>query len=261
MRIKKRASKTRICAIDVGNTTISLALCASGTVKRRCSCATPSGAMSRKDRKVLAGAVNEWKPDVAVICSVVPRLDRRLKALVRNECGVSGVFLIGKDIEVPIRNRYRAPAEVGQDRLVNAYAGYARYKKPLIIIDFGTAVTFDVVSAGGEYRGGVIVPGIPLSLYVLSHKAALLPEIEITVPRRVLGTTTRESMTSGIYHGYSALCEGVIKRLAKETRTRYKVIATGGNASYIAARHSFIHEVVRDLTAEGICLTYAASRD
>ena len=129
------------------------------------------------------------------------------------------VDIIGRDIVVPIKNRYKNPKQVGQDRLVGAYGAMKIYGCPLIVVDLGTAITFDVISPKGEYLGGAIVPGIRLSAESLFLKTALLPHIEIQAPRHIIGKTTQESMLSGLFYGYGSLCRGIID-LISVTATR-----------------------------------------
>jgi type III pantothenate kinase len=128
------------------------------------------------------------------------------------------VDVVGRDIVVPVKNRYKDPKQVGQDRLVGAYGAMKIYGCPLIVVDLGTAITFDVISAKGEYLGGAIVPGIRLSAESLFLKTALLPKIEIQAPRHIIGKTTQESMLSGLFYGYGSLCKGMIDLLSSRIR-------------------------------------------
>jgi type III pantothenate kinase len=173
------------------------------------------------------------KEDTSVyICSVVPVLNKNIRGIMKSVFKVSPVVL-GEDVTVPVMNRYRIPSQVGQDRLVNAYAGLKLYHSGLIIVDFGTAITFDVVSKGAEYLGGLIVPGLKLMQESLHSKTALLPYVELSRPMEIIGQDTVSSIRSGVVFGVASLCDGIVKKLlAKECRG-YKVIATGGDASLI----------------------------
>jgi type III pantothenate kinase len=151
---------------------------------------------------------------------------------------------------------YENPREVGADRIVNAVAAYDRAKGPVIVVDFGTATTFDVVTPKGEYLGGVIAPGIQISADALFSRAAKLPRVEIAKPPHVIGRNTIHSMQSGIVHGYVGLVDGVVARLGEELDHESKVIATGGLARLIAPLSRTISEVVDELTLDGLRLIY-----
>ena len=177
---------------------------------------------------------NELRPfltkplTAVVICSVVPDVLSAVVKIVKKKSGINPV-VVGKNITVPIKNNYRIPSQVGQDRLVVAYAAKALYGAPAIVIDFGTAITFDVISRKGEYEGGMILPGIQLSAESLFQKTALLPRIDtIKPPKNLIGKNTQESILSGLFNGYGAMSAGLIDAIAKEIGGNPKVIVTGG---------------------------------
>jgi type III pantothenate kinase len=148
---------------------------------------------------------------------------------------------------------YDNPAEVGADRIVNAVAAYSKYGAALIVIDFGTATTFDVISAKGEYLGGAISPGIMISAEALFAHASKLPRVEVfKPPRSVAGKNTADSIKSGIIYGYAGLVDGMVKRLSKEMGAKAKVLATGGLAPLMAGVCETIEEVDESLTLEGL---------
>jgi type III pantothenate kinase len=145
---------------------------------------------------------------------------------------------------------------VGADRIVNAVAAYDRYRRSCIVVDFGTATTFDYVSSRGEYMGGAIAPGIGISAEALFQRTSKLPRIEITKPGKVVGKNTIHSMQSGIFFGYVGLVDEIVRRMKKETKSNPKVIATGGLAGLIAGESETIEEVNEFLTLEGLRIIY-----
>src|SRR5208283_5294162 len=188
----------------------------------------------------------------AIICSVVPKVSKTLEDMLKKTVPVD---IIGREIVVPIKNRYKNPKQVGQDRLVGAYGAMKIYGCPLIVVDLGTAITFDVVSSHGEYLGGAIVPGIRLSAESLFLKTALLPRIEIQAPRHIIGKTTQESILSGLFYGYGSLCRGFIDLISRQMKRRLKVVMTGGHThlmkKFVSSKIRIIDE---DLVFKGIYL-------
>jgi type III pantothenate kinase len=152
--------------------------------------------------------------------------------------------------------RYENPKEVGADRIVNAVAAIELYGPPLIVVDFGTATTYDYIDEHGQYIGGAIAPGIGISTEALYQRAAKLPRIELSKPKDVIGRNTVNSMRSGIIYGYIGQVDGIVKRIIQETGTNPKVIATGGFAELIASESSTIHEVNQLLTLTGLRILY-----
>jgi type III pantothenate kinase len=169
-------------------------------------------------------------------------------------------LIVGPRIKIGMAILYDHPAEVGADRIVNAVAAYARYPRSLIVVDFGTATTFDYITPKGEYRGGVIAPGIGISAEALFQRASKLPRVEILKPRRIVGTNTIHSMQSGIFFGYVGLVDEIVTRMKKEVKTHPKVIATGGLAGLIAGESGTIEEVHEFLTLEGLKILYDRNR-
>lgn len=233
-----------LLAVDIGNTTISFGVMrgmnvlAAGNFKTDLPAAVLRPQVSRYIKKV-----SRKYPALldAAVCSVVPSALKIVRAVLKKHLQ-GKISVIGKDINVPIVNRYRNPGQVGQDRLVCAYAAQILYGRPLIVVDFGTATTFDVVSLQGAYEGGIIVPGLRLSAEALFQKTALLPRIEIVkIPRHLIGKDTRESILSGLFHGYGALCSGLIDKIAGGFRVRPKVVVTGG---YTRSMRKFIDDKI-----------------
>lgn len=189
----------------------------------------------------------------AVIGTVVPAALYHLRQLCRDWFGVEPL-VARADLDWGFVIRADRPGEVGADRLLNTLAGYARYGGPLIVIDFGTATTFDVVGADGDYSGGVIAPGIQLSLEALHRAAAQLPRIGIARPQAVIGRSTIPAMQSGVFWGYVGLIEGIVARIRSEWGEAMRVVATGGLAPLLAEGTTIIEKTDPDLTLEGLRL-------
>lgn len=165
-------------------------------------------------------------------------------------------FIVGPGIKTGMPVLYENPRDVGADRIVNGVAAYEKYGGPCIVIDFGTATTFDAISADGEYLGGVITPGISISYEALFHRAAKLPLVDMAKPKSVIGRTTVASMQSGMIYGYVGLVEGIVERMKKELEGDPNVIGTGGLVEIIARETDTIHTVDQSLALEGLRLLY-----
>jgi type III pantothenate kinase len=198
--------------------------------------------------------------DQAIIATVVPEALHSLKTLCRRYFHAEPLVIGEPGVDIGIAVKVDAPDEVGADRLVNAASAHARYGGPLIIIDFGTATTFDVVDADGAYAGGVIAPGINLSLDALHQAAAKLPRIAVERPDRVIGKRTIPAMRSGIFWGYVGLIEGVVARIRDEYGAPMRVIATGGLAPLFADATAAIEQLDPDLTLRGLAQINARNR-
>jgi type III pantothenate kinase len=170
-------------------------------------------------------------------------------------------FLVGEpQVKLGITVKVDTPSEVGADRLVDALAAYKQSPTDTIIIDFGTATTFNVVTKNGEYRGGVIAPGVNLSLEALYEAAAKLPQVSVAKPRHVIGTSTIEAMQSGIYWGYVSMVEGLVQRISQEMKLKPRVIATGGLAPLFAKATTVIEQLEPDLTLHGLKEVYELNK-
>jgi type III pantothenate kinase len=189
--------------------------------------------------------------DDCIISSVVPQSLFNLRNLSRRYLKVEPL-VVGENAELGIPIRIQKPSEAGADRLVNAIGGYLKYGGPLILIDSGTATTFDVVGADGAFEGGVISPGINLSMQALHSAAARLPRVAIAKPAHVIGKGTVEAMQSGVFWGYIALIEGLIERIKREYHAPLQVIATGGVASLFEGVTDRIDAFDPDLTLRGL---------
>jgi type III pantothenate kinase len=169
-------------------------------------------------------------------------------------------MVIGPGVKTGMPIKLEDPREVGADRIVNAVAAYEAHRQALIVIDFGTATTFDCVSARGEYLGGVIAPGLQISTEALFQRASKLPRVELVRPPAVIGKNTVQSMQSGIVNGYIGLVEGLVVRIAAELGENPRVIATGGLAPLIGRQTKAIHEVDELLTLRGLVRLYEMNR-
>jgi len=252
-----------LLAIDAGNTNLVFALVEGGEIKARWRIAT--------DARRTADQYAVWlhqllelegysKSDVtaAIIATVVPRALHNLEVLANKyfhvEPSIAGQGAAAWPIELDVDE----PQNVGADRALNVIAAHAKHPGDLIIVDFGTATTFDVVSSSGAYRGGIIAPGINLSLDALVNAAAKLPRIAIEAPAddSVIGRTTDSQMIIGIYWGYVAMMEGLIERMKREIGRPVTVVATGGLASLFDKHTDVFDAIAPDLTIQGLSLLY-----
>lgn len=195
----------------------------------------------------------------AIVSSVVPPMDSTIREAFQRHYGIEPLF-VGPGLKTGMPIQYDSPAEVGADRIVNAVAGYTRYGGPLVIVDFGTATTFDVVTARGEYAGGIICPGLGIAAEALFSRTAKLPRVEIRRPARLIATNTVGSIQSGLYYGYLGLVDGLIERLVKELGEETRVIATGGLAELIGRDSRYISTCDPMLTLEGLRLIWQKNR-
>lgn len=220
-----------IIAIDIGNSTIGFGFLKDGKVVRVVSINNMPDSdlvMAKLDNFMEATAAR-YAIRRVIVCSVVPDTGKILLKKIKKFWGIKAL-VVGRDVKIPIENKYHRPRQVGKDRLLCAFAARELYGEPLVVIDLGTAITFDGVSKAGAYLGGAIIPGIRLSLEALFEKTALLPQVHVAEPKKVIGRSTTESIQSGIFHGYGALCDGMVARLGEEMGCQPKVVMTGGYA-------------------------------
>ncbi len=244
-----------IILFDIGNTNTHVGLAGSQRVARQTNIPTPEWTRGTAAAR-LKKFVGALKIDGAVLCSVVPRATPLVRQTVRLLWKRETLELSAKNLR-GVGIDYPKPASIGADRLANAIAAKARFGAPVVVVDFGTAVTFDVVNAAGNYAGGIIAPGLAAMTDYLHEKTALLPRIKIVEPKNVVGRSTEEAMLIGAVHGYRGLVRELISELKQELRVKQlPVLATGGYAKLIAAKMPEISAVEPDLTLEGLRLTW-----
>jgi type III pantothenate kinase len=196
--------------------------------------------------------------DIIISCVVPPMLNI-LEPLCQKYFNLKPL-IVGPGVKTGMPIYYDNPREVGADRIVNAVAGYEKYKKDLIIVDFGTATTFDYVSEKGEYMGGCISPGIMISSDALFERAAKLPRVELSKPKSIVAKDTVSSMQAGIMYGYAGLVDGICDRMKAEVKSNPLVVATGGLAKIVAPETKSIDVVDEMLTLEGLRIIYLRNR-
>jgi type III pantothenate kinase len=198
--------------------------------------------------------------DAIAISSVVPPLNFTLKRMAEVYFHLTPLF-VDHTTDTGLKILYKPPADVGADRIVDAVAAIEKYGAPCIVVDFGTATTFNAISKNGEYLGGVITPGITISSDALFERTAKLPRVEIKRPLKVIGSSTIDAMQSGLYHGFSGLVDGILRKMIDELGGSARVIATGGLAPLIATGSELIELVDDTLTLEGLRLVYERTKD
>ena len=249
-----------LLAVDTGNTHTVLGLFDGPDLKADWRIGTRKDATSDEIGILVRSLFEQGGLDPAVVdgmivSSVVPDLNRALSAVGRKYFGREAMF-VEPGVKTGIPILYENPHEVGADRIVNAVAAVHRYGAPVIVLDFGTATTFDVVSPRGEYLGGVIAPGLAISAEALFQRAARLSRVDIRRPARVIGRNTAESIQAGLFHGYVALVEGLVRRLRSELGVDAPVVATGGLAPVFHDDLDFLTAVDSGLTLVGLRLIW-----
>ncbi len=251
-----------LLAVDAGNTNIHLGLYQGDSLLSQWRISTVRERTGDELTAIVDGLFRSDGLERAgisgvAISNVVPPLTPTLRAFARRFAGRQALF-VGADLDPGIPIRYTPPSAVGADRLADAVAVIRLYGVPAIVVDFGTATTFDAISRDGEYLGGAIAAGVGLSMEALFQQAAHLPRIELKRPEHVIGGGTVESMQSGAYYGFVGQVEGIVRRFRAELGTDTQVIATGGLAELIAPETSTIDQIAPTLTLEGIRLLWAS---
>ncbi|MEM9146102.1 MAG: type III pantothenate kinase [Pseudomonadota bacterium] len=254
-----------LLAIDVGNTNTVFALHDGTEFVASWRCNTESVRTADQYFVWLNQLMRHGGHDPAVISDVVisnvaPATLFNLRVLCDRYFGTRPLVIGKDDCKLPVDVRVDNLAEVGADRLVNTVAAFRTYGPNLVVVDFGTATTFDVVGRDGAYVGGVIAPGINLSLEALKNAAAHLPHIDVTMPQRVVGTNTVQCMQSGVFWGYVGLIEGICARISAEKERPMTVIGTGGLAPLFARGSAVLKHVDDELTMRGLVMIHQYNR-
>lgn len=250
-----------LLAVDIGNTQTHLGAFRDGKMLHDWRLATASQATADELAATYAGmlqlrGLSFSDLDSMIVSSTVPRITPEYEEMalryVEKDC-----LVVGPSLKTGMPIRTDNPRELGADRLVNAIAAYDRVGGPCVVVDFGTAITFDAVSAEGEYLGGIIAPGVEISLNALTERASKLPQVDLIEPERLIGKTTLEAIQSGVIYGFAAQIDGIVYRLRDELGDELKVIATGGLSSHIVPFCETVDQTDDLLTLLGLQLIYA----
>lgn len=253
-----------LLVIDIGNTSISIGVYDDDRLVISLRVATVINRMPDEYAALLLQLldINGIQPESinkVALCSVVPPLTDTFEELSRRYFETDPL-IVGAGIKTGVKIRMDNPREVGADRIVNAAAAYQLYQTACIVVDLGTATTFDTVSVGGEYVGGAIAPGLATAAESLTSRTSMLPRIELHRPEKAIGTSTVKAMQSGLVFGYVGLIEAIVGRIQGELPVKAMVIATGGYAELLAAETKVFDTINQDLTLYGLRLIYYMNR-
>jgi type III pantothenate kinase len=249
-----------LLAVDVGNTQTVFGLYDGARLVEQWRIATEPNRTGDELGALIRDLVDLEQVDGVCLSSTVPTLVREYE-LFAERWARAPLLVVGPGARTGIAIRYDDPREVGPDRIANAVAARERYGTPCIVVDFGTSTNFDVVSAEGDYVGGVLAPGIEISMDALFARAARLMKVDFVEPPTVIGKTTIASLQSGLVYGFAGQVDGIVERIRGELGDTAKVIATGGLADLIAPHAKTIERVDPDLTLEGLRLVWEQNRD
>jgi type III pantothenate kinase len=251
-----------LLVVDVGNTNIVLGIYLGDELVRSWRLSTARDRTADEYgilAKELVAGTAKIPLDGAIVGSVVPPLHGTIAQMIKQYFGVDALF-VEPGVKTGIAIHVDNPQDVGADRIINCVAAFERWGGPTVIVDFGTATTFDLVTAGAEYVGGVIAPGLNISAEALFARAARLPRVDVRRPPTVIGTNTVVNMQSGIYFGYLGLVDGILARIKMEVPDLKRVVATGGLASLFEEDSEHIDEVDPELTLKGLKIIFDRNR-
>lgn len=254
-----------LAVIDVGNTNVAVGVGDGDRIDVRFRFATRHASTADEYAFLLDGLLRLHglsldRIDGVCLASVVPTVTEVFTRMAARYTKAR-LVVVGPGVRTGIPVLYEPPRDVGADRIVNAVAAHERWKTDLIVVDFGTATTFDAITARGEYLGGVIVPGVHVSLDALAQRTAKLPRVEVARPPAVIGRNTVHSIQSGASYGYLSMVEGLVERMKRELTDPVHVVATGGLARLVCADSTAIDAIDPDLTLEGLRLIWARNTD
>jgi len=236
-----------LLAIDVGNTDTVIGLFRGRFLVYEARCETSQlFPFIQKKKKAFKGIVS------AIVSSVVPSIDPKLRKCLSKQLNIKRLLFVSHKIKLPIHFKIKRPSEVGADRIVNNSAAYLKYKRSLLIVDFGTATTIDYIDKKGAYCGGVIIPGFHTAAGALYDRAAKLKRRAYKIPKRILGTDTDEQLESGILWSHAAMIDRMIELIYKEVKHKPKVVVTGGLSSFIIPLSKYLQKEDAHLTLRGL---------
>ena len=253
-----------LLALDVGNTNITIGTFEEDRLKAHWRLRTVHERTTDEFGILLRNLFTLFSLDLAgvdgvIIASVVPPLDSALASMARRYFHTEALF-VTPETDTGLKILYDNPREVGADRIVNSVAAFHKYGGPCVVVDLGTAITFDAVSARAEYLGGLICPGIGIAVEALFSKTARLPLVDFREPQRLIGTNTVASMQAGLYYGAVGMIDGILERLIKQLGPETRAIATGGQAELIVSGSRYLSEIDENLTLEGLQLIWERNR-
>jgi type III pantothenate kinase len=248
-----------LLAADVGNTQTVLGLFRDGELSDHWRLTTRHSTTADELGVLLGGLFDFDSVDAICLSSTVPALVREWE-LLAGKWAEAPLLVVGPGVKTGIRIRYDDPREVGPDRIANAVAAKERYGAPVIVVDFGTSTNFDVVSTAGEYVGGVLAPGVEISMDALFARAARLVKVDFAAPPSVIGKTTVGGLQSGLVYGFAGQVDGIVGRIREELGTDARVVATGGLADLVAPHSATIELVDGFLTLEGLRIVWELNR-
>ncbi len=246
-----------IITVDIGNTIIDVGVFQGSKIVNRVKLSTRKEATKFEYAGLLFPYFSDFKGKIkgAIISSVVPTLTSRFVELAKEEWGKK-VIVVNANMCTGLKILYHKPEELGADRIADAVAVTHYYNLPAVVVDFGTALTVELITEGKEYLGGVIVPGVSISLASLYEKTSLLAPVRLSIPDSLIGKNTRESIQAGIIYGYACLVEGMVKKFSKSLQKKPQVIFTGGDSDLISQVVEIEHSVDSLLTLKGLRILF-----